>query len=123
MTKIIFSIACLGALLASCNRDCYKADEANSSYEIQKGKNFEVSFNGQSGTGYSWIWVNQSNNQHLKLIDNDNHSCSAANGGNNVESFTIEGTAVGNDSLVMKYAQSWDSASTAEKKVIYVTVK
>jgi predicted secreted protein len=123
MKKILFNLLAIGIVLSSCNRDCYQADEVNSSYEIKKGQDFEVSFNGQSGTGYSWIWVNESNNQHLKLKDNDNHACSAAAGGNNVESFRIEGTAVGNDSVVMKYAQSWDSTSMAEKKVIYVTVK
>jgi predicted secreted protein len=123
MKKLVFNIIAIGILFSSCNRDCYKTDEVNSSYEIEKGKNFEVSFNGQSGTGYTWTWVNESNNQHLKLKDNDNHPCSSTAGGNNVESFRIEGTAVGNDSIVMKYAQSWDSTSMAEKKVIYVTVK
>ncbi|MFZ9955457.1 MAG: protease inhibitor I42 family protein [Flavobacteriales bacterium] len=123
MKKILFSLLVISIALSSCNRDCYQADEVKSSYEIEKGKEFEVSFNSQSGTGYSWVWTNESNNQHLKLKDNDNHACSATTGGNSVESFTIEGTAVGNDSVVMKYAQSWDSTSMAEKKVIYVTVK
>jgi predicted secreted protein len=123
MKKLVFNIIALGIVFSSCNRDCYKTDEVNSSYEIKKGKDFEVSFNGQSGTGYSWIWVNESNNQHLKLKDSDNHACSTTAGGNNVSSFRIEGTAVGIDSVVMKYAQSWDSTSTKETKVIYVTVK
>ena len=125
MKKLVITVLSLSlTFMYSCNRDCYQVDEVNSSYIIEVGKSFEVTFNQQTAsTGYSWKWTNEENNKHLKLISQESHKCSNIAGGNNVESFKIEGTASRQDSVVMIYAQSWDNTTIAEKKVIYVTVK
>lgn len=125
MKKLAITTFTLGLIMIySCHRDCYKVDEVNSSYTVEAGKSFEISFNQKTAsTGYTWTWKNQENNKHLKLISQESHNCSSAAGGNDVETFKIEGITSGQDSVVMIYAQTWDNSSIEEKKVIYVTVK
>lgn len=92
-------------------------------YTIKEGASFTISLKSNPSTGYSWQWVNK---KLVNIIDTSKLEYHSLNkgliGSGGEEIWTFKGLKPGIDSIILKYARSWDTSSIVDTKMIIVKV-
>lgn len=98
-------------------------NNANIDFELEVNEIFEIEFQSNSSTGYSWVWVNVLSNSTVEKMETvfvNDHS--EILGCSSTEVWKFKGLAVGLVKLEFEYKRAWLECSTIETKEIYVRV-
>jgi len=96
----------------------------DSDYEIKVNESFQVEFDSNPTTGFSWKWTNK---QNVSIVESKGSeyvpSVPVRPGSGGKEIWKFKGRQSGSDTLKFQYVRSWDETSGNSTKIITVKVK
>ena len=96
----------------------------DSDYEIEVNESFQVEFDSNPTTGFSWKWTNK---QNVSIVESKGSeyvpSVPVRPGSGGKEIWKFKGRQSGSDTLTFQYGRSWEETEVISTKNINVKVK
>jgi len=96
----------------------------DSDYEIKVNESFQVEFESNPTTGFTWKWENE---QNVSIVESKGSEyfpqVPVLPGSGGKEIWKFKGRQSGSDTLKFQYGRTWDDTSDVTSKNITVTVK
>jgi predicted secreted protein len=96
----------------------------DSDYEIEVNESFQVEFDSNPTTGFTWRWTNE---QNVSIVESEGSeylpSVPVRPGSGGKEIWKFKGRQCGSDTLKFQYGRSLDETSDVSSKIITVKVK
>jgi inhibitor of cysteine peptidase len=93
-------------------------------YEIKVNESFQVEFDSNPTTGFTWKWANE---QNVSIVESEGSEYSTSvpvrPGSSGKEIWKFKGKQKGSDTLKFQYSRSFDEISVVSTKTITVKVK